>query len=172
MKKRTIYWLVLGAFVLALVILIAMQPNYNSTLLTIENKDGELSEVSIDDIYTTKGIDFESLNSIDDVSAEYTISVLQSFYEKYSEDKGSSLIRVYFLDQIMQKSPLRDLTYKQVTFQSADGAQVLIQPSEYRDNLILITLEKDKGKYSLRLIMPEDTFSQRWLKNVVKITLG
>jgi len=172
MKKRTIYWLVFAALILALITLIAMLPNYDSTLLTIENKDGELSEISINDIYTTKGIDFENLQNFNDEAVEHTISVLQSFYEKYSEDKGNSLIKVYYFDQIMQKSPLRDLTYRQITFQSADGAQVLIQPTEYKDNLILITLEKDGSKYSLRLIMPEDTFSQRWLKNVVKITLG
>jgi len=175
MKKKHIYWIVILAILTALMIFIALLPNYDKTLLIIENAASERCSLSTNDIYTIKGIDFSTLRSsfeeINDYTVQHTISLLEKFYAEYSEEMGKSLIKVFYVDQIIQKSDLRDYTYQSLTFQSPDGKQVFIEPSTYEDILCLITLEKSGSRFFLRLIMPEDSNSQRWLQNVVKITM-
>jgi hypothetical protein len=174
MSKLT-YWLVLVGIGSILFLLISLLPKGNIDILILENADGDQTILTLDDIFTTRGIDFSRMDigdgSFHNVETEETLSTLTYWFDKYSEDKGSSLVKVYYIDQIIRLSRHTYLDYHRLTFHSVDGARVLVTPHQHADSLVLLTLEKNKGSHTLRLILPHDNFPQRWLKNVVKITV-
>jgi hypothetical protein len=160
-RQKKIFWIIIIVIVALLSVLILFLPKQISGYLIIEGVDGEITELSIQYIKSLAGIDFENM-----VPSTETNQSLLRFYERYKQDKGDSLISVYYIEQFIGGKP-----YTRLIFHSADGVRVMIQPSSDVDSLILITLEKNKEEYSLRLIMPRDNFSQRWLKNVVRIVI-
>jgi hypothetical protein len=171
----------------------------DTTILIIEFNDGELFEIPIQDIAKLEGIDFQAngnrTNDSGDINEilerfyeRYRASrgdkLLKVFYIEQILGLTSDFclpsklegLRVVEIDTVNVKrncnnseieNKIADFT--RYIFHSADGARVMIAPQAHRDFLILMALEFEDGEYSLRLIMPEDSFSQRWLKNVVRI---
>jgi len=175
MGKKHLYWLGFGILFCVILVFIALLPDHDLPLLYIENALSEQTSLSINDIYTLKGIDFNSLRSsyqeINDIAVQSTISVLERFYSAYKDEKGASLVKVFYIDQIIQKCDLRDFTYTRLVFTSADGESVVVEPTEYEDYLCLLTLEKGGGKYFLRLVLPLDSSESRWMSEVVRVVM-
>jgi hypothetical protein len=135
-------------------VLLSLSPKVEPDVLIIEDSSGQHSELKLSDIAQKEGIDCKKVSD----------ETMLNFHDKYSKDKADTFLKAFYLNDIIDRSD-----YKLLTFNSADGATVIIEPKPDRDNLILLTLEKNQDNLSLRLIMPEDSFSQRWLKNVVRI---
>jgi len=175
MQKKHIYWISLASIFIIVIITIAILPDHDLPLLYIENSLSEQTTLSINDIYTLKGIDFANLRSsyeeINDNVVQNTISVLETFYQQYKDEKGNTLIKVFYIDQIIQKCDLRDFTYSKLIFTSANGESITIQPTEYDDYLVLLTLEKKGQQFVLRLVLPLDNSQNRWINNIIKITM-
>ena len=172
MENKKTFWLIFATVLIFLVLLLIARPKVDPDILTVEEQGGDHIEIPIKELQTLKGIDFQNLTpDTDDAEIIHTVELLERFYEKYSEEKGKTLIKIFYLDQILRYSRLGLLDYWRLTFHSTDGASVMIAPQEFKDNIILISLEKQKGELTLRLIMPEDPFSQRWLKNVARIVV-
>ena len=164
MGKKNVFWVINAIVVVVIVVLLLLRPQQVvGGDLTIESVVG-LTEIPINVLQTLSGIDLDSL-------APESKTIVERFYEKYKSDKGDSLLNVFFIEQILRFVDLGDADYSRMIFQSIDGARVVIEPRAGKDSLILMTLEKVNDKHSLRLVMPEDSFSQRWLKNIVRITL-
>ncbi|MCL1826497.1 MAG: hypothetical protein FWG20_00460 [Candidatus Cloacimonetes bacterium] len=143
--------------------------------LTIDDDEGRSETLEYKTILQRRGINFAELRQIasaDDTPNDlYTIEVLLNFYENYVGEDKDKYLKVYEIDQIIQLSGIKRLDYKRLTFIAADGARVVIEPYENKDSLILLAFEKNKSEYTCRLILPEDSFSQRWLKNVARVSI-
>ena len=164
-KDKKKFWAIVSVLVVILLVLLALRPEMeDADVLTIELRSGEISKVSIADLQRFEGIDFENLGDESEV-----VWLYEGFYERYRASRGDRLLRVFYFNQILEFSGFAGVEYTRLVFHSADGARVMIAPQENRDSLILMALELENGVYTLRLIMPEDSFSQRWLKNVVRI---
>jgi hypothetical protein len=173
MDKKKIFWIVFAGLIVILLILLSLRPKQSGEFLTIENSEGDISELTFNDIYTIKGINFRRLRVYDEVEFDDTmeeiVSGLERFYEKYREERGKSLIKIFDIDQIIRRSNLRSLNYTRLTFHARDGMSVMIEPIEPEDFQIFIALERNQGRYTLRLITPLDSFQQRWLRDVYRI---
>ena len=176
MNKKKNFLIILIITIVVLSVLLMFNKKTDTSVLIIEADNGEFSEINLKDIQQLKGINFNEVKRTsetledDDISL-YSFSLLNRFYNRYSEDKGKDLIKVFYIDQIIRLSQLQIMDYRQLVFHSSEGARVIIEPTEHKDFLVLLSLEKNRGALSLRLIMPEDNFSQRWLKHIVKITV-
>ena len=173
--NKKLFWLIFFIFFLILIIFSLCTRHDKSCFLTIESAEGEFYELTFQEVDSRKGINFDKIDQSNELSynvnVEHNIEVLKQFYKNYYYDKGNSIIKVLFLDQILALTSPANLYYEMLIFESIDGAKVVIEPTQYDDNLILITIEKSKNNYTLRLIMPEDRFQQRWLKNLCKISI-
>ena len=172
MKK---YWKYV-ALVIVLIIALRTITKTTAGTITIESAEGEISYLDIiDDLYPLKGIDFAQLTTFDtettDYETKHTIDVLSKFYENYTQEIGKKLIKVYYIDQIIRRTGIRDLYFTRITFHSRDGKEQTIQPEGQFDNIILLTLEKHRKTFSINLIMPEDNTPQRWIKNIERIVI-
>ena len=173
MSKKKKFWIVIGVLTAILCILLLLMPRSSSGSLMIETDDGDVSEINLSSLRIRRGINFDDLAEMERIEESqeslYIISVILRFYERYKEDKGKNLLRIYHFDDILRIAAIEKMDYRRLTFYSDDGASVRIEPQEHKDFLILLSLEMNQNNLSMRLIMPEDNFSQRWLKNVVKI---
>jgi hypothetical protein len=166
MSAKKKFWLTFGIVFVSLIVLLVLRPEMaDATTLVIELSSGETHEINIQDLRRSEGIDFQNLGE----ESEVVVNLLERFYERYRVSRGDKLIKVFYLHQILEFSRSESIEFTDILFHSADGARILISPQEHKDFLILMALELENGEYSLRLIMPEDNFSQRWLKNVVRI---
>jgi len=166
MSAKKKFWLIFGIVFISLIVLLILRPEMaDATTLVIELNSGDTHEINISDLRRLEGIDFQNLGE----ESEVVVNLLERFYERYRASRGDKLIKVFYFSQIIQFSGSDSFEFTDILFHSADGARILISPQEHRDFLILMALELENGEYSLRLIMPEDNFSQRWLKNVVRI---
>jgi len=170
-KKK--FWIVVGVVLGLIAFLMLFRPLYYTGVLVVENDEGESVRIQISDLYTIRGIDFQNLRTNVEVygnaDLEHVIRLMERFYDRHREDRGRNLLKVFYVDQVIRFSQLQSMDYVRLIFHAADGARVVIEPQQHRDFLILLALERDRRDLSLRLIMPEDNFSQRWLKNVVRI---
>jgi len=148
MNKKIIFWVIIAVLITVIAVLLQFTPDIDGSTLVIEKKDGETVEMAMEDILRLEGITFPTADP-----------VISQFYEKYKKD---SLVKVFYVQQFLHTEDFAGLI-----FHSTDGARVLIE----NEPIILITLEKQNKDYSLRLIIPGDSFSQRWLKNVCRITI-
>ena len=166
MKKKK-FWLIIFVLVVFLVILLLARPDdIDTNILLVRNSAGETAEIVIRDLLGYDGILFKEISLKD----ENPDNPLLNWFIKYRSDKGDNLLRVFYINDIIQMTGFENKEYTLLRFDSADGASVLLQLQEDRDNLILLTIEREKDELSVRLILPLDNFSQRWLKNVVRIT--
>jgi len=148
MNKNIMFWVIIVIIVVVIAVLLQFAPKSDGSALIVETVGGEIIEVPFNDILKLEGITFPTPDL-----------VINQFYEKYKKD---NLIKVFFVQQLL---PSGDFT--RFVFHSVDGARVMIED----ESLVLIALEKQNEDYTLRLIIPEDNFSQRWLKNVCRITI-
>jgi hypothetical protein len=173
MDKKKIFWIVFAGLIVILLILLSFRPKQSGEFLTIENSEGGISELTFNDIYTIRGINFKKLRVYDDVpfedDMEEIITGLENFYEKYREERGKSLIKILDIDQVIRRSNLRSMNYIRLTFRARDGMSVMIEPVEPEDFIIFLAIEKNQGRFNLRLITPLDSFQQRWLRDVYMI---
>ena len=166
-SKKKIFWIVIF-FILSVIISVQiLRPALDSEILTIVSIQGETKEIIISDLLSIDSVDFNNISNQSDAK------IINDWYEKYVISKRNNLLKVFALHQIISLSGVEDNLDFPLTFESIDGGKVLTyQVHGDSRMLILLTLEKDHNGLSLRLIFPEDTFSQRWLKNVIKITIG
>ena len=158
MSSKKKFCIIFSLISILLIVLLLLRPQpAESDILVIEFYGNDAFLVPIMDLRLLDGIDFNNL--------EEDADVLAGFYERYRASKGESLIKVFHLNTILELSGVEDLEYSRLVFHSVDYARVLISG----ERLVLLALEFEDGEYTLRLIMPEDRFSQRWLKNVVRI---
>ena len=99
-------------------------------------------------------------NEILEITFDKIIEMEGVVFENYDKP---TLVKIVSIQQL-----LPEFDFIRLLFHSTDGAKVLIE----NETNILIALEKNNDQYTLRLIMPDDNFSQRWLKNVCRITVG
>ena len=153
--------------------LLLLTPRVSTESLIIETDDSDVSELNLSSLRIRRGINFDELAEAEKIEESeeglYILSLLLRFYERYKEEKGKNLLRVYYFDDILRIAAIEKFNFYRLTFYSADGASVRIEPQEHKDFMILLALEINQNKLSMRLIMPEDNFSQRWLKEVVKV---
>ena len=91
-----------------------------------------------------------------------------SYYEstKITTKNGDDLI-AFSLKKIVTEIGLNEKDYSKIVFYSSDGGTLAVNSNEINE---LYLMEKTKGKKKyLRLIIPNDNFSQRWLKYIVRI---
>lgn len=161
--------------VLLLIALVVINNPIEYNHIIIEEKYGEETQLSFKDINRFKGIDFEELKDLNpeqyDIKVQENVKTLLSFFESYKSKKEKNVKKIFYIEQILDLTKFKNYDYRSITFESVEGAQIKIEPTESQDFLILLSLEKYGKKYSLRLILPADNFSQRWLKNIAKITL-
>jgi hypothetical protein len=173
MNNKKVFWSVIFIIIIIIYILtICSKKNYK-TFLLIETAEETIYELSFDEVISRKGINFDDLetaSTLDDYEVIRNNNRLKEFHESYLDEKGKNLIKIIFVDQIFQLTPITS-NYSKLIFHSDDGAKVSLDFNQLDSDLILISIEKNGGKYSLRLILPDDSFSQRWLKNIVKITV-
>lgn len=173
-KNKKIILSAIIAFIVLVILLFINKPKYHDFII-LEDRLGDFVELSIRDINRFKGIDIEELKNIDlsehEETVQMNIQTILRFYESYKETKKSNFKKLYYLDQILNMTQFRNYDYSSVIFESAEGAKIKIEPTLREDYLILLSLEQYSGRFSLRLILPDDRHSQRWLKNITKITL-
>jgi hypothetical protein len=125
--------------------LIKTRPKIDSEILFIEIND-TVTEIKIQNFLYTEGIE-----------------CTDSFFIQYRERQGDSLLALFRIESILYKANITNFTT--LTFYAANGARIIIS----RDTEILISLELHRNKQSLRLILPNEPFRQRWLKNITRI---
>ena len=157
--SRYRFWLIVIVLVALLTILLLARPEVDTQVLLVRNAYGEAAEIFINDLL--------KLESVEDAF----LRPVYAWYDRYSKEKGENLLRVFEISQIIELTGFENQDFTLLRFDSTDGASVVIQPRDDKDSLILMTLEREKDDLSLRLIMPMDSFSQRWLKNVVRISM-
>jgi len=174
MKKKK-FWITVAILFAILLLLIMFLPKSVKNVLTIETDDGQSVEINLKSLQQRKGIDFKALsNSSEEYEGEeskYIVGMLLNWYNRYIEDNKKNLLKVYEFDQILHLAEVQYYDYHRLEFYSGDNARVVVEPKEHKDNIILIALEKESGYLKCRLIMPEDNFSQRWLKDIVRIVV-
>ncbi|MCL2064805.1 MAG: hypothetical protein FWG98_10620 [Candidatus Cloacimonetes bacterium] len=168
------FWLLVVVFVLLLALLLSFRTEIDSDILLVRNAHGEIAEIAINDLMQYEGLLYENVKLEDEMRVYFDgqriENPLLNWFERYRRDKGENLLRVYYINDIIEMTGFENQDFNILRFESLDGASVVIQPRADRDWLILMTLERENENLSLRLIMPMDNFSQRWLKNVVRVT--
>ena len=74
----------------------------------------------------------------------------------------------YSLKEVLTSIKIKIEDYKEFTFYSIDGGRISFDEIE---NFYLVFIEDSNEEY-LRLVIPQDDFSQRWLKHVNKIEIN
>lgn len=111
----------------------------------------------------TKGI----LTVIDTQGIEHVLSQFPQEHQEVIQSKGKSL-EIVPLSHIFNSMTLNS-NWQSLTFFSSDGAQLKVSKDEY--NSLFLTQVKDGEGYYLRLVIPTDDFSQRWLKYINRIQM-
>jgi len=88
--------------------------------------------------------------------------------EQISTYKGDNYLGIA-LREIVKFHNINIEPYEQIIFHSTDGGSMAVNIIELND-LYLVDL-KNKSESYLRLIIPTDEFSQRWLKYINRIEL-
>jgi len=163
-KKK--FWVVFGVILVLLSIFLLLRPTIpDSEILVLEFASGDVFLLTISDLRKLDGIDFQNIGD----KPDSIVQVLEGFYQRYRASRGDNLVNVFYLEQILELSGLENIKLSRLLFHSSDGARVMIAPQGDRDSLILMVLERENNVFTLRLIIPEDGFSQRWLKKIVRI---
>lgn len=116
-------------------------------------------------------------NSIS-VEGELTVIYQQEEYKLSSDDisalakhsihtERGSTHRAYKLTEILDYLEISTQEIEQISVSSIDGMKLNVKRTEMKD----LYLEPEDISGTFRLIIPPDTFAQRWLKNVHKIEL-
>lgn len=175
LKENKKFFITIGVTIVVLIVLLMLRKPVSYDVIVFEDINRETFELSLQDINRFKGIDFDRLSISEaeefDENISYNKDILKRFYDKYKEEKGNSLKKVFLFDSVLALTTFRNYDYYSITFHSAEGARIKVTPTEIDDYLILLTLEQHSGNYSMRLILPADSFSQRWLKNINRIVL-
>ena len=152
MNKKYYFWLVFVALLSVLIILLIMRPSVSDEILIITKQNGESREILIADLLNKDALSHDEIDL--------------NWHENYIANRANSLLKVFSIEQILENS-----VFSKIRFYSFDGASVLVEQTHNRDTIIYLILEEENNKLSLRLIFPQDSFSQRWLKNIVRIEL-
>jgi hypothetical protein len=170
--KNRYFWGLFLIILITIIILSVLNKHSKKYFLVVDNGKGEEQIFSFDQVYTIIAIPFETIKvKIDEVVQPDVLEAYISLIKFYDEYNSKTLIKAFYFDQLIRAVDFAGYDYKIITFHSGEGASVLVEPKEMRDFLILLTIEKHRGKYSLRLILPNDSFKQRWLKNIERITI-
>ena len=81
--------------------------------------------------------------------------------------KNDDDLIAFSLKKIITDIGLNKKKYSKIIFHSSDGGTLAVNGNEL-DNLYIIEKNKGEEKY-LKLVIPTDNFSQRWLKYIVRI---
>lgn len=95
---------------------------------------------------------------IADITVFGSIKITTNSYDTYS---------AYSLREILLAKEIQPNKFSNMIFHSADGGSLAVDISEL-DHLYLVEEIQAEKKY-LRLIIPSDNFSQRWLKYLISI---
>jgi len=150
-------WLVITGLIILCAVLLLFRQRVTDDHLILEDSSQNTSAINIMELQNYSGLDLTNLPN----------GAIRTFYEKYHLDKGDNLLQIYTLEQIFLLAGIQKLASSSYIFSSSDGAMVKVESKS--EQHILLTLEKNNQDISLRLIIPEDKFSQRWLKKVTKI---
>ncbi len=116
-------------------------------------------------------------NSIS-VEGELAVIYQQEEYKLSSDDisalaehpihtERGSTHQAYKLTEILDYLEIATKEIEQISVSSIDGMRLTVKRNEMKD----LYLELDDRSSTFRLIIPPDTFAQRWLKNVHKIEM-
>ncbi|NQV17082.1 MAG: hypothetical protein HQ534_00845 [Armatimonadetes bacterium] len=83
-----------------------------------------------------------------------------------SEDKFSAAS----IQKILELFEIHENKFIRITFISEDGAGISFKKDEIPK--LFLVQEKEKKQKKFRLIVPDDEFKQRWLKNIKYIELS
>ncbi len=92
------------------------------------------------------------------------LNELAQFGAQEISTAGGDRYTGYSLQEMMIKLNEKPEDYTSIIFSSSDGSSLAVDISELLD-LYLINFSRDGEQY-LRLIIPSDNFSQRWLKYI------
>ncbi|KQC07652.1 MAG: hypothetical protein APR54_05760 [Candidatus Cloacimonas sp. SDB] len=98
---------------------------------------------------------------------EFEIADITAFESIEITTNRSDTYTAYSLREILSAKEIQPNKFSRIIFHSADGGSLAVDISEL-DNLYLVQ-EIQAGEKSLRLIIPTDDFSQRWLKYLIAI---
>jgi len=110
-------------------------------------------------------VPFDLILKID--NRELGIADITAFESIEITTNRSDTYTAYSLREILSVKEIKPETLSRMIFHSADGGSLAVDISEL-DNLYLVQ-EIQAGEKSLRLIIPTDDFSQRWLKYLIAI---
>ncbi len=82
-----------------------------------------------------------------------------------SEDKFSAAS----IQKILESFEIHEKKFIRITFISEDGAGISFKRDEV--SKLFLVQQKEKKQKKFRLIVPDDEFKQRWLKNIKYIEL-
>ena len=154
-KERKTFLILIIFLLFLLTVSLYIIPKTSDDILLIRNQHGETSEIKLTDLLLIEHID---------INLNQTIA---NWHVRYKADKGETLLNVLSIQQIISLTEFNNQSFDTLYFDASDGASRVI---DSRNSIILITVEKEKEGLFLRVITPEDTFSQKWLKNIVRIT--
>jgi len=83
--------------------------------------------------------------------------------------KGDNYIALSVMT-IVNSLDIKEEEITKITFHSSDGGSMLVRGSELKKLYLIENKENNKKYY--RLIIPNEDFSQRWLKYITKIVLS
>lgn len=100
----------------------------------------------------------------------FIVEDLTVFQPRKIETRRGDLYSGYSLAEILSVFHIDPAELTKLTFASADGAILQLDITEL-DELFLV-LEQNNKSLSIRLVIPDDEFAQRWLKyiRVIKLT--
>ncbi len=101
---------------------------------------------------------------------EKNISDLSNYESTRITTKKGKDYLAFPLTKMINSIGIKEVQFSKITFHSSDGGTLAVNGNELA-NLYLVENKKGKEQY-LRLVIPTDDFSQRWLKYIVMIELS